>query len=156
MLPTMQTSPVALCWGALDQVAEVRPSPIHGWGLFARHFIPKDTLWWQASLDNVIVINQLQLETLMTSRLNATMENLLTITRIYGYYSAVLDRIIVCLDNARFVNHSAEPNSGSPPDGNPLCSMALRDIDAGEEITENYGHYDNCPWSDLTCSPEAS
>lgn len=152
----METTAVAPYWGDLDSFAEVRPSPIHGWGLFARRAIPKGAAWWQASLDNVILLNQLQVETLMTSQLNTTMESLLTLTRIYGYYSASLDRIIVCLDNARFVNHSFEPNSGAPADGNPLCSVALRDIEAGEEITENYGHYDGCPWSDLTCSPEVA
>jgi len=140
----------------MNSLVEVRSSPIHGWGLFARCAIPKGVAWWQASLDNVILLNQMQLETLMTSQLNPAMESLLTLTRIYGYYSASLDRIIVCLDNARYVNHSFDPNSGAPPDGNPLCSMALRDIQADEEITENYAHYDSCPWSDLTCSPEVA
>jgi SET domain-containing protein len=151
----MQTTSVAPQWGALDSLVEVRPSRIHGLGLFARRPISKGAAWWQPSLDNVMLLNQLQLESLMTSRLNPAMESLLTLTRIYGYYSASLDRIIVCLDNARYVNHDPNPNSGAPPDGNPLCSVAQRDIRAGEEITENYAHYDICPWSDLTCSPEA-
>ncbi|MGE9293461.1 MAG: SET domain-containing protein [Puniceicoccales bacterium] len=138
----------------LDIYAEVRPSPIHGCGVFARTFIPAGTTWWKATVDNVMLLGRVQLETLAASRTNKTINGILSAARIYGYYSQRLDSIIVCLDNARYVNHSDEPNSGAPSDGDPLCSVTLRDIYAGEEIVENYGHYDPCPWSDLTCSPE--
>ncbi len=134
--------------------AEVRPSPIHGHGLFARRFIPAGSIWWQATLDNVVLLSRPHLETLTGSHMNKTIGGLVHAARIYGYYSSRLDSIIICLDNARYVNHSGEPNSGAPADGNPLCSVALRDIYEGEEIFENYGEYDACPWSDLTCSPE--
>lgn len=136
--------------------AEVRPSPIHGCGVFARTLIPAGTSWWKATVDNVLLLGRVQLETLAGSRTNKTINGILNAARVYGYYSQRLDCIIVCLDNARYVNHSDEPNSGAPSDGDPLCSVALRDILPGEEILENYGHYDPCPWSDLTCSPEVS
>jgi len=38
-------------------------------------------------------------------------------------------------DDARFINHSFDPNTGPSPFGE---TIALRDIRAGEEITENY------------------
>ena len=136
--------------------AEVRPSPIHGCGVFARTLIPAGTPWWKATVDNVLLLGRVQLETLAGSRTNKTINGILNAARVYGYYSQRLDCIIVCLDNARYVNHSDEPNSGAPANGDPLCSVALRDILPGEEIFENYGHYDPCPWSDLTCSPEVS
>ncbi len=140
----------------IGDFAEVRPSPIHGCGLFARTFIPAGTSWWKATVDNVLLLGRVQLETLAGSRTNKAINGILNAARIYGYYSQRLDCIIVCLDNARYVNHSDEPNSGAPSNGDPLCSVALRDIHEGEEILENYGHYDLCPWSDLTCSPEVS
>lgn len=136
----------------LDQNTILGQSPIHGFGLFAKRLIPAGEIWWRASSNNVTLINRVQYETLMHSHLNPTMESLLRIANIYGYYSRKFDSIVVCLDNARYVNHSADPNSGTPPDGNPLCSMALRDIQPGEEILEDYEAYDHCPWSDLTCS----
>lgn len=137
--------------GAFCSLTEVRPSPIHGLGLFARQFIPAGTTWWRANLDNVLLLNQLQLETLLGSSRNQNFEELLNTCLIYGYYSATMDRIIICLDNARFVNHSEAPNSGAPIDCDGLTSTALRDIEPGEEIVEDYTNYDVCPWSDLTC-----
>lgn len=40
-------------------------------------------------------------------------------------------------DNARFINHSYDPNIAPDVNGN---MFALRDIYSGEEITENYRH----------------
>jgi SET domain-containing protein len=43
-------------------------------------------------------------------------------------------------DNSKFINHSQIPNTGLGPNGS---TIALRDIMAGEEITENY--YETVP-----------
>ena len=136
----------------LGHYTEVRQSPLHGMGLFAKIDIPAGTVWWKARRSQVILLNQRQYLTLMSSQLNAVMDNLLTIASIYGYYSIRLDSIIICLDDARYVNHSDTPNSGAPLNGDPLCSMTLREIRAGEEITENYSCYDYCAWSSITCT----
>lgn len=136
----------------LNQYIDVGQSPIHGLGLFAKREIPAGTIWWKASRNNVLLINRTQYETLLNSHTNGTINQLLDIATIYGYYSRRMDSIIVCLDNARYVNHSEQPNSGAPYDGNPLCSVALRDILPGEEILEDYAQYDLCPWSRITCS----
>lgn len=45
--------------------------------------------------------------------------------------------------------------SGAPSDFDGLTSTALRDIEAGEEIVEDYTNYDYCPWSHLPCSQAA-
>lgn len=136
----------------LDHCVELRPSPLHGLGLFATKDIPKGTIWWKAKRTNVLLLNRSQYTTLLSSHINGTVQNLLDIASIYGYYSAKLDSIVVCLDNARYVNHSFEPNSGAPENGDPLASVTLRDIRAGEEMTEDYSSYDQCQWSKITCS----
>lgn len=123
-------------------------------GLFAKIDIPAQTLWWKASRNNVLLVNHQQFVTLSHSHQNTTTDGLLSLVKTYGYYSSRLDSIIVCLDNARYVNHSFEPNSGAPIHGNPLCSVTLRRICAGEEITEDYTQYDHCPWSNITCSDD--
>jgi uncharacterized protein len=136
----------------LDHYTELRSSPLHGLGLFAKRDIPRGTIWWKTNRSNIMLLGHSQYKTLKASHINDTIGNLLEIARIYGYFSAKLDSIVVCLDNARFVNHSFEPNSGAPDNGDPLSSVALRDIVAGEEITEDYTLYDICPWCKITCS----
>ena len=136
----------------LDYYTETRPSPLHGLGLFAKRDIPERTIWWKAKRSNVMLLNRSQFFTFQASHINETMNNLMNLAQIYGYYSGRLDSIIICLDNARFVNHSFDPNSGAPPSGNPLSSMTLRKIEEGEEITEDYSCYDLCAWSQITCS----
>lgn len=136
----------------LNHYVELKTSPLHGLGLFAKRDIPCGTVWWRAKRTNVLLLKQSQYLTLQSSEVNGTMESLLNIASVYGYYSARLDSIVICLDNARYVNHSFAPNSGAPDNGDPLSSMALRDIYAGEEITEDYASYDACPWCRITCS----
>ncbi len=136
----------------LNHYVELRPSPLHGFGLFAKRDIPPNTIWWKAKRTNVMLLNQSQYLTLKGSHINDVMADLLKIASIYGYYSSKLDSIIVCLDNARYVNHSFEPNSGAPMSGDPLASMSLRHIFPGEEITEDYSRYDACSWCRITCS----
>ena len=136
----------------LSHFAEVRPSPLHGLGLFAKRDIPENTVWWKARRSQVMLLNRPQFHTLMASRINPVMENMLSIASIYGYYAARLDSIVICLDDARYVNHSEEPNSGAPLNGDPLSSRTLRLIREGEEITEDYGAYDHCAWSSITCT----
>ncbi|WP_269537698.1 SET domain-containing protein [Cerasicoccus fimbriatus] len=138
--------------GAFGSLVEVRSSQIHGLGVFAREFIPAGTVWWRANQDNVLMLNKTQFETIMSSNCNANIQEFLNTCLIYGYYSVTLDKIIICLDNARYVNHSLTPNSGGPLDFDGLTSTATRDILPGEEIVEDYTGYDHCPWSNLFCS----
>ena len=55
------------------------------------------------------------------------------------------DKLILFRDGSGFVNHSFEPNSqivyNEEKEFTKLYSVALKDIKAGEEITENYGNY---------------
>ena len=56
----------------------------------------------------------------------------------YGYLDRNLQRIVLCFDDARFVNHSDTPNVTTDYAQDPYgLDVALRDIAAGEEITMN-------------------
>lgn len=74
------------------------------------------------------------------------MKNFMHYLLTYSYYERDTDALIFCLDNSRFVNHSFNANSGATEDENGFCSVSLRDIQPGEEITENYSKYDLCSW----------
>lgn len=132
--------------GPLDEIAETRMSPIHGLGLFAKVDIPAGTVWWSARPGTVLLISQAQYKSLSGSTRNPLSEQLLTALTTYCYYAASLDSLVLCLDNARFVNHSDNPNSGAAESAEALIAVALRDIKQGDEIFENYFHYDECPW----------
>ncbi len=130
----------------IEEYTEVKPSKIHGLGLFAKKFILKGTIWWHARPQDVLIINKAQFLTLDNSHHSKVMKNFLESLLTYSYYERVLDAIIICMDNSRYVNHSIDANSGASGDGNGFCSVAQRDINLGEEITENYTKYSVCAW----------
>ena len=51
---------------------------------------------------------------------------------------------------ARFINHSCAPNCEAEKDEDHIWVIATRDIQAGEEITFNYG-YDLADYKDYPC-----
>jgi SET domain-containing protein len=130
----------------IDDYAEVKPSKIHGLGLFAKKKIPKGTVWWYARPQDVLIITREQFLKLDSSNKASNMKNFIETLLIYSYYERDLDALIFCLDNSRFVNHSIDANSGASEDENGFCAMALKDISPGEEITEDYSKYTLCTW----------
>ncbi len=131
-------------------LTEVKQSPIHGFGVYAKADIPKGTAWWNGEVDNnVLLFNKNQYLNFQRSADNQLKVDFWKMLSTYSYYSTKLDSLIICLDNARYVNHSELPNSGPAPDQNPLISIALRDILQGEEILEDYDLYDLCPWAEI-------
>jgi hypothetical protein len=54
--------------------------------------------------------------------------------------------LVVAIDDSRFVNHSDNPNSMSAPEDPNNQAMAARDIEPGEEITEDYRTYSMNTW----------
>lgn len=101
-------------------------SPQIGIGVFATKFIPRGTVTWVFdALDQVIPADR-------AARLPARLEKQLD---IYSYRNGRGDRIL-CWDHARFVNHSCLPTSLAP--GLDL-EIAVRDIQPGEQITDDYG-----------------
>lgn len=98
-------------------------SPINGIGLFAAEFIKKDSLVWDfdGEIDRIFSHNHNN----SFIKKYSYMDN--------GWY-------ILCVDDARFMNHSKEPNTIN---GSRHETIACRDIQIGEEITCDYFEIDD-------------
>lgn len=110
---------------------KIGPSSIHGTGLFANEFIPKGAVIWRfdSRIDHLLD--------------RAEVEGLPQIAREHVYrYCGLLenDKYLQTGDNDRYINHSANPNTVSRPFLEDLT--AARDIQGGEEITEDYRVFD--------------
>ena len=106
-------------------------SPLHGFGVFAVAPIAKGTPVWrfERGFDMAFSPDIVQ----------ALPEHVRTFFTHYGYLDRNVKRIVLCFDDARFVNHSDTPNIGTDYAQDPYgLDVALRDIAVGEEITMNY------------------
>lgn len=111
----------------------LRASPIHGIGLFAAEDIASGTLVWRFAPG----LDQRLDDVALAALSDAAREQVLG----YAYVDARTGERILCGDDARFFNHSADPNVGDVP-GNPYECVALRDIAVGDEITSDYFLFD--------------
>jgi hypothetical protein len=101
-------------------------NPVIGYGVFATEFIPKGTITWVLDdLDQIISPGT-------SERLPPILADAL---EKYSFFSGRGERIL-CWDHSRFLNHSCNPTSLAP--GLDL-EIAIRDIQEGEEITDDYG-----------------
>ncbi|MFX1569105.1 MAG: SET domain-containing protein [Promethearchaeota archaeon] len=130
----------------INEYSEVKQSDIHGLGLFAKKKIPKGTKFWYARPQDVLIISRDQFLILDSANTSTSMKDFMHYLLTYSFYERDQDALIFCLDNAKFVNHSFNPNSGASEDGNGFSSVALKDILPGEEITEDYSKYTLCSW----------
>jgi len=110
----------------------IAPSHIEGVGVFAAQPIKAGTLIWrhEPSFDR--------------SFTREAVEQMGPVQRDYVErygYTHMRDRnlVVVESDNGRFMNHSENPNTDFT---RPDCGHAIRDIDAGEEITCDYGEFE--------------
>lgn len=101
-------------------------SPEIGYGIFVTQDIPQGTITWaKDSLDRIFTPEEI------AKTPPEDKENLLKYTyrNHQGHY-------YFCWDLTRYVNHSSNANSMLTPYG---FEIALRDIAAGEELTNDYG-----------------
>lgn len=110
------------------------PSPLEGLGLFAVEPIPFGQPVWRLDPDLDRLLPPAALTTLPPVQQQFLQR--------YAYFDPQLGALILCGDDARFMNHSSNPNVSSVRDG--LCT-ALRPIAAGEELTCNYFDLDPRP-----------
>jgi len=129
----------------IEEYAEVKKSKIHGLGLFAKNLIPKGTVWWHAREQDVLIITRAQFLHLDSPPKTPLIDNFIEILLTYAYYDEILDALIFCVDDSKYVNHSLNPNSGTIEE-HGLNAIARSDIQSGEEITEDYSTYVLCDW----------
>ena len=108
---------------------ELKPSPIHGLGVFLLAPVRRGELIWRfdARIDRVYTEEEI-------ATLPAHMQGYL---RTYSTWHAETGLFVLCGDNGRYFNHAEVPTTVS----NAISfgeDRAVRDLAAGEELTSNY------------------
>lgn len=114
----------------------LRPSGIHGIGVFADEYIRRGTTVWKYFKGFDYYLSNTFVSSLPLLARGV-------ITRFCDHNSMGW---LVVPDNARFFNHSGRANTIELPNHQGLL-IASRDIAVGEEITEDYG--DECDFHGL-------
>jgi uncharacterized protein len=113
---------------------KVLPSPIHGLGLFADENIPKGTIIWEFEPGFDLVID--------SQRVQELPEAPKQWMKHYAHLSKKNGKYTLSMDNDRYINHAADPNTIDIDTGREeLATVARRDIRAGEELTCDYLAY---------------
>jgi len=116
-------------------------SSIEGLGLFANETIPKGTPVWEFTPGF-----DLEFEPKTLGRLSQASKEQFD---KYSYISKTTGRYILCGDDARFFNHSNQPNVSCkyPPHsvGEEGLCVAIQNIAVGEELTCDYREFDADP-----------
>ncbi len=110
--------------------AEVRPSSIHGFGLFCIADIPKGTLVWAFHPVFDFAIQEQDLASLPPAA-RAFLSK-------YAYRAVETNELMINLDHSRHMNHSDTPNLFTDSDSN---YYAAEDLVAGTELTCDYREF---------------
>lgn len=98
-----------------------------GYGVFAKTFLPKGTITWvQDSFDREFTDKDLE----QMDPFHRELAETYCFRNSKGHH-------VLCWDNGRFVNHSFRSNCFTTPYN---FEIAIRDIEAGEELTDDYGY----------------
>jgi SET domain-containing protein len=115
---------------------KIGPSSIEGIGLFADEFIPKGTFVWKFAPGFDMAVKPERLQELSAPSREQFLK--------YAYMNMTTGEWILCVDDARFFNHSDTPNTthrNLAQDSNG-DDFANRDIQIGEELTTDYRSFD--------------
>jgi len=114
---------------------KVLPSKIHGLGLFADEFIPKGTVVWRfmPGFDQRFTREQIL----------AFPELLQTYLYTYVWKNKKSGFYIFCADGGKYFNYSKDSNCFSDYRDNEeeVVTTAIKDIQIGKELTDNYYPY---------------
>lgn len=119
---------------------KIAPSAISGIGLFADEFIPKGTLIWRFQKGFDIRVDK--------NYPNILSEPARSFFKKYAYQNLTILNYVLCVDDARFFNHSNTPNTHcvENSDDEDTMDIAARDIQQGEELTIDYREFDANPF----------
>ena len=109
----------------------IAQSIIHNLGLFTDEFIAAGTEVWRFTPGYDLDLSIEEIE--------SHPQYVRDFFDHYGYLDFNLNRYILCFDNARFINHSNNPNIRTDyTRATHGVDVAIRDIAEGEEITTDY------------------
>ena len=126
----------------------VQQSSIHNRGIVAARDIPKDTKILEYFGERITKAESLRRSNELLERAKRTGEAAVYIFTLNKRYD--LDGATVEPNDARYINHSCNPNCEAYQEGNRIFIHAERDIKEGEELTYNYG-FDLEHWADHPC-----
>ncbi len=110
---------------------KIGPSKIHGIGVFATKFISKDTPIWKFAEGFDIRVSKEKVKTLAEPAKKQFLN--------YSYLDPKTNMYTLAFDDARFANHSDNPNVTTIVDAHgEEVDIAARDIQEGEELTYDY------------------
>ncbi len=137
MSPEAEKTPGVPAREPINEWLELGASGIHGRGGFARCAIPAETS----------IIEYVGERVTKEESTRRCVEGNPYIFTINDEWDIDGD---VSWNPARFLNHSCGPNCEAQQEEDRVWLVALRDIEAGEELTFNYG-YDIGEWRDYPC-----
>ena len=106
---------------------KIDQSRISGIGLFADQFIPKGTVVWKFMPNFDLLMSE--------EEVNSLSEPAREQFYNYAFLDKKYNKYMLCSDDARFFNHSDNPNCDERVDD---ITTAMRDIGSGEELIVNY------------------
>ena len=130
-----------------SEMVEVRSSGIHNRGLFARCDIPEDARIIEYVGEKITKAESERRANLQDEKGRATGGGTVYIFTLNSRYD--IDGNVPWND-ARFANHSCDPNAYTDIVKGRIWLMAARDIRKGEEIVYDYGFDLSC-WEDHPC-----
>lgn len=116
----------------------VKPSNIHGVGLFSLCNIPKGFVVWTLEKPFYLEVSNEDFNDLSHLEQRLLM--------FYGWFSD--NRWIRVYDDSQFINHSFNPNL--KPVEERFCLKAGEEIRAGEELTEDYTKFETITRPEFT------
>ena len=117
--------------------AKIKPSPLHGIGLFAEEKIKKGTKIWRFSKGLDTQITPTAFEKLSDYERNFIL--------FHGFFSKKTRQYHLSFDNIRFMNHSDKGNVTIDRKSRDIeySLIAKKDIKNGAELTQNYFEFDD-------------
>jgi len=114
---------------------KIGQSKIQGTGLFADEFIPKGTVIWKFTPGFDLKFTEEEIDN-FPIQVQEYLESYMWLSKKSGKYC-------FSSDNGKYFNHSKNPNSLSEyyDDEEEVLTKAIRDIEIGEEITDDYASF---------------